>query len=84
MVTLLDWAPGEFAAGTWDDMPCWKYRDVEVIEQFCYTDDTYRDWPGTHKNVMSWCILANGKAVGWNENVSIGWSFPMIKLKGKK
>lgn len=37
------------------------------------------DWPGKHKFVWSWYVLNNGHAVGWNENPSRGWTFPVIK-----
>lgn len=36
-------------------------------------------WPGTQKNVHFWVELGNGFAVGWNENPTRGWSFPVIK-----
>ena len=41
------------------------------------------DWPGKHKNVFAWWILEDGRAVGWNENPALGWSFPVIKYKEK-
>jgi hypothetical protein len=77
---LIEWAPQEFAAGIWDDTRSWKFRDVEVVEEYGY-GEKWKPWPGTHKNVMNWCVLANGYAVGWNENPSRGWSFPVVKVK---
>ena len=66
----------------WEAMGCeyfgerfQDFADVKVIEE---VDGCERRWPGTHKNVMNWYILANGKAVGWNENPARGWSFPFI------
>jgi hypothetical protein len=41
-------------------------------------------WKGKHKNVMCWWKLDSGYAVGWNENPSVGWSFPVIRLTAKK
>lgn len=60
-----------------------KYLDVEVMKEYSLgDDDTWKRWPGTHKNVMNWYVLVNGKAVGFNENPAIGWSFPIITYKG--
>lgn len=80
---LIDWAPHEFAEGTWDDTRAWKFRDVEVVSEHGYSEDN-KPWPGTHKNVMNWCVLENGYAVGWNENPSTGWSFPVKKMVDTK
>jgi hypothetical protein len=57
--------------------PAAKLLDVEVVKE--YFGDTFKRWPGTQKNVHCWWELANGKAVGWNENTA-GWSFPVVKL----
>jgi hypothetical protein len=40
-----------------------------------------KPWPGTHRHVHCWWELANGYGVGWNENPSIGHSFPVVKLR---
>jgi hypothetical protein len=39
-------------------------------------------WPGREKNVHWWVILEgdDGIAVGWNENPSRGWSFPVTVI----
>jgi hypothetical protein len=55
-----------------------KMADVAVVEEFGFGGRSVR-WPGVHKNVHSWCVLANGKAVAWNESPSRGWSFPTMK-----
>ena len=76
-MTLADALPREFTGGEYHDSRAYALRDVEVIEKV----DAYRGgrrWPGRHKNVMNWYRLANGNAVGWNENPSVGWSFPVI------
>ncbi len=39
-------------------------------------------WPGKHKNVVCWWVLADGTAVGWNENVSVGGAFPVMRYNG--
>lgn len=84
MKTLLDCMPYEFEQ-SFDDTPAYKNKDVEVVAEHCMHDDDgsrpWKRWPGIHKNVTYWVELANGKAVGWNENPSKGWSFPVVKMK---
>lgn len=75
---LIDWAPQEFAQ-SFDNTRAYRYRDVEVVSEHGYGRDM-KPWPGNEKNVMSWVLLANGYAVGWNENPSRGWSFPVVKV----
>lgn len=71
---LRDWLPGD--AEISDKVK--NLLNVQVTA--CYGFDHKADpWPGQHKNVMNWCVLATGHAVGWNENPSRGWSFPVIK-----
>ena len=84
MTTLAKWAPQEFLE-QFDDVPSFKYRDVEVVKEYSmYEEDgSWKSWPGAHKNVTSWCLLENGYAVGWNETPSVGWAFPMIKMPSK-
>jgi hypothetical protein len=67
--TLRDAMPREFLNSA---SAALKFADVEVVEEKEF------GWPGPHKNVIFWVVLANGAAVGWNENPSIGWSFPLI------
>jgi hypothetical protein len=76
MQTLREWLPREAVGGEYHGDPFQKYLDVEVVSEHQFR------WPGRHKNVINWCKLANGKAVGWNENDAIGWSFPVITVKG--
>lgn len=38
-----------------------------------------RKWPGPHRNVTVWWVLDSGHMVGWNENPSHGWSFPVMR-----
>ena len=47
-------------------------------------DICYERWIGKHKYVHNWVELANGYAVGMNENPSRGLTFPVVKLRGKK
>ena len=76
---LIDWAPREFRS-EYRDTRAFALRDQEVVLEFGLgDDDNRRSWPGPEKNVMNWCVLANGNCVGWNENVSRGWSFPVLK-----
>lgn len=74
-MTLAEALPHEFTGGEFHDTRAYALRDVEVIEK---VEAFGRRWPGRHRNVMQWYRLANGRAVGWNENPSIGWSFPVI------
>jgi len=80
MKTLKDVLPTEFMGGEYVNDKARKHADVQVTA----THDPYNGglrWPGSHKNVVIWYELANGKAVGWNENMSRGWSFPVITYK---
>ena len=83
--TLADALPYEFMDGSYDDTPAFKLHDVKVIEEVHMSNieglKSWRNWPGIHRNVANWYILENGKAVGWNESPSRGWSFPVIKYK---
>ena len=70
------------------DAPAQKFGDVVVNEihmaHGIHRDDyafSYKPWPGRHKNVWFWVELVNGYAVGFNENLSRGWSFPVIKMR---
>ncbi|MDU8350548.1 hypothetical protein RYA05_01445 [Pseudomonas syringae pv. actinidiae] len=78
MKTLRDVMPHEINGYT--DSRCHKWLDVEVIRVYDPYDGE-RTWPGKHKHVVRWCSLKNGRAVGWNENVAVGWSFPDIAFK---
>ena len=73
--TLKDVLPREFAG--YVDTPAYRLRDVEVVARHDVYEGGKR-WPGTHRNVVFWYELANGNAVGWNENVAVGWSFPVL------
>ena len=57
-----------------------KYLEEEVErEYFAYANQS----PFKHKYIYVWWKLANGYLIGWNENPSRGWSFPVIKQVGK-
>jgi len=73
--TLRDVLPEEFF-DEFKDSPANKHLEQKVA-------GTYErgGWRGKHKFVMCWWMLANGYAVGWNENPARGWSFPVIRLK---
>jgi hypothetical protein len=76
-LTLRDVVPQEFFAefmGT----PAARLLDVEVLET---VDGTLRHWPGTHRCVFTWWKLADGHRVGFNENPSRGWSFPVERWR---
>lgn len=46
-------------------------------------DVSERMYPGQHKHVCFWAELANGRAVGFNENPARGYSFPVVRMEGK-
>lgn len=69
--------PQEFFA-EFMDTPAAGLLDEDVISE---VDGTVVGWPGKHKNVYMWWKLANGKAVGWNENPGVGWSFPVTTYR---
>lgn len=79
--TLKDVMPQEFMGCEYMDTPAAKLSSVIVVKECDATKHTER-WPGKHRNVYHWVILANGKAVGCNENPGRGWSFPVINFKG--
>ena len=75
--TLKDEMPREFSEGSYSDTPAWKLRDAIVKQKH---DAYVTPWPGPQRNVNFWFELENGKAVGWNENPSRGWSFPVVAM----
>jgi hypothetical protein len=59
-------------------------RDIRVIaEHQPRSNGQWLAWPGKQKNVMYWIEIEGGKAIGWNENPSSGWSFPIISYRPK-
>ena len=75
MKTLRDVLPTEAFWGEYENDKFQKFLDVEIVSEHC------TNWVGNHKNVYYWWNLSNGYAVGWNENPSRGWSFPVVKMK---
>lgn len=80
MTTLQDVLPYEFRGCEYSKSPARKHANVEVVETVdgCKAG---QGWPGPQTNAFWWYRLANGYAVGFNENPSRGWSFPVVKLK---
>lgn len=74
---LKDWLPFDYTHGNVDERIYGHTNDL-VIREIDGRDDP---WPGKHKNVLNWCILETGYAVGWNESPSKGWSFLIKKIK---
>jgi hypothetical protein len=74
--TLKDVLPQEFFGCEFKDSAAVKHLDCVVS-----SSHEHGGWQGKHKNVMCWWKLSNGYAVGWNENPSVGWSFPVIKMR---
>ena len=80
MKKLKDVLPYEFFR-EYTDTGAYKMKEEIVLSE---VDGTIQGWPGEHKFVFVWWILKNGYAVGWNENPGRGWSFPVIKIRGRK
>lgn len=80
MTTLQDVLPHEFML-EFTDTRAYKLRDVEVVAKH---DGCTKRWPGRERHVLNWYVLASGHAVGWNENPSRGWSFPVIRYAAAK
>jgi hypothetical protein len=74
MKLLKDCVPEEFI-DDYQDTKAFKFLEIGVKKEH-----ENKVFPGKHKNVHVWWELENGYAVGWNENPSIGWSFPVVKL----
>jgi len=74
----------DLKSGSWDDMPVAKYFEVGVVREYWSHGNSenkpVKKWPGPQKYVFVWVELENGKAVGWNENPSRGWTFPVVTL----
>ena len=79
--TLKQVMPSEFDSCEYDKTRAYTMKDSLVLKEHCsFADqDEYQYWPGKHKNVFLWAELANGYLVGWNENPSRGWSFPVMR-----
>lgn len=67
----------------YDTDRAYKHLDTEVVKEFSMSGEFWMSWQefGHHKNVRNWYLLSTGYAVGFNENVSVGWGFPVIKLQ---
>lgn len=78
-IKLKDILPYEFMNGEYDDTKAYKLREKCVQVVF---DGSIIRWPGRHKYVYSWVLLVGGTLVGWNENPSRGWSFPVMQNPG--
>lgn len=78
--TLSQVMPPEFRQ--YEDTQAYQFKDMRVVKEHCphYQQDYYTGWIGSHKNVYYWVELENGYAVGWNENPSRGWSFPVLNI----
>ena len=74
--TLAQVLPSEFSSGEFNNTKAYKYKDEAVL---AIAED--HPWPGREKNVKFWVVLFNGRAVGFNENPSKGWSFPVIRFQ---
>lgn len=75
---LRDVLPKEAFSCEFKDSAFLKYLDREVREVVTEYDPRF---PFKHKHVHVWWILEGGIAVAWNENPSLGWSFPVAKIR---
>lgn len=72
--TLKDVMPAEFMSGEYVNTPARQFADCKVLAKH---ETHVTSWPGKHRHVSFWCVLEGGVAVGFNENPSHGWSFPV-------
>ncbi len=77
---LRDWLPRPFFA-EFQDSRANRYLDVDIEHEYRVPNADWREWVGKEKNVLNWVVLSNGVAVGFNENPSRGWSFPVKKME---
>lgn len=75
---LIDVLPREFGAEFFD-APAFRFAEEAVAKIYRRGDPDWRPWPDRHRNVNLWVVLDNGRAVGWNENPSRGYSFPVAR-----
>lgn len=81
--TLKDCTPKEFQY-EYNDTKAFEFNNIAVVREHRLRQHSV-PWIGAHKHVYYWVELENGYAVGWNENPSRGWSFPVVKInRGKK
>lgn len=71
-LTLRDVLPNQAFRGEW------KWSEKKLNTTVLATHNRHW-WPGRHKHVIIWWELSDGTALGWNENTSTGWSFPVIR-----
>lgn len=81
MPTLREALPSEFHGPGYEESWAVSHLWREVIAEH---DARIKPWPGKHRNVRHWWELAGGYGVGWNENPSRGWSFPVVNLNRKQ
>jgi hypothetical protein len=80
--TLKDVLPHEALGPEYEGAPFREYLDVRVIGIYGVGfAKSHVRWPGKQVYVYNWWLLENAKAVGWNENPSRGWSFPVVNVK---
>ncbi len=77
--TLKEAMPSEFMGCEYENTYARKLVDRLVVEEHGIEDRV--PWPGKQKNVCFWVVVEGNIAVGWNENPSIGWSFPTTRIK---
>jgi len=84
METLSNWLITKgYQEGFDIDNKFYPLKDRKVIKEFILTNEkTWKSWRdlGPQKNVKCWCLIEGRYAVGFNENVSKGYSYPMVKL----
>lgn len=76
---VIDW--GESINNKSTNSKFMKYLDCKILETILEYDSRF---PFIHKHIFMWWILENNIAIGWNEDPSEGWSFPVVGLKGNK
>lgn len=87
--TVREWFGHNNASNLWETDKAFKHLDDEVIKEFSISSTHGLPWLswqefGKEKHVMHWCITKRGYAIGWNENPSRGYSYPVVKLKAEQ
>lgn len=80
MTTLKEWIEGIDRLSSFDDLVS-KHGHLEIVATYDGCVHAFPQSAHNYRNVMTWVLLSDGSAVGWNESPRTGWSFPRT---GKK
>ena len=83
---LKSWLPFQFF-NEFQDNKVNKYLEWDILCEFSASDPKCVKHEFRHKHVYNWCVIikdGNFRAVIWNENPSIGWSFSSKPISSMK